>query len=127
MELAEYFDGGTVSVSESRYAVLKATRDDPDAFASVRDGDETTVVVEQDAYDEEDAIEAEEGWRILTFETTLPFELVGFLAVVAGALAEESVSVFALSAHSTDHVLVKDDDIEPAVRKLEALGCRVER
>lgn len=55
----------------------------------------------------------------------LPFDLVGFLAAVATALAEADVSVFVLSSYSTDHVLVKEDDIDASISKLETFGCNV--
>ena len=41
------------------------------------------------------------------------------------ALAEADVSVFALSAYSTDHVLVRRTDLDVAVQQLETLGCAV--
>ncbi|MDT3436086.1 ACT domain-containing protein [Haloarcula sp. 1CSR25-25] len=55
----------------------------------------------------------------------LPFELVGFLATVASALAEVDISVFVISTYSTDHVFVKEDDLDAAVLRLENLGCTV--
>jgi uncharacterized protein len=56
----------------------------------------------------------------------LPFELVGFLAKVSQVLADEKISIFAISAYSTDHILVKKKDLEKAIKKLESLGCVVE-
>ncbi len=56
----------------------------------------------------------------------LPFELVGFLARIASVLADADVSIFAISAYSTDHVLVSADDLDTAVERLEDLGCSVE-
>ena len=126
-DLTEYFDDATVTVSDEKYAVLKTDRADPNAFATIRDENETTVIVEQDSCDESMAEEAERDWKRLTFDLVLPFDLVGFLAMVAAVLAEEDVSIFTLSAYSTDHVLVKVEDVEPAVRKLEELGCDVQR
>ncbi|WP_424007119.1 ACT domain-containing protein [Haloferax denitrificans] len=127
MDPSDFFEGGTVTVSAATYAVVKAERGDPDAFATIRDDEETTVVVEEERVDEATAIDVERGWKRLTFEMVLPFELVGFLARVAGALAEEDISVFALSAYSTDHVLVREGDVAAAEAKLESLGCAVER
>jgi hypothetical protein len=57
----------------------------------------------------------------------LPFSLVGFFALVAGALAEAGVSIFSISAYSTDHVFVKGHDLEKAVKTLEKLGMSVRR
>jgi len=125
MDPTEYLRGGAVSVSDETYAVCRTDRDHPDAFATVREAGETTVVVDQERVDIVDADAVEPGWKRLTFEMDLPFELVGFLAAVATALAEVDVSVFVLSSYATDHVLVKEEDLAAAVRRLEALGCEV--
>jgi hypothetical protein len=127
MDPEEFLDGGTVTVPATTYAVCRTEQGDPDAFATVRDETETTVVAEQDSPVAATAQDVERGWRRRTFDLTLPFELVGFLGVVATALADADVSVFVLSAYSTDHVLVKQSDLDAAVQRLEALGCTVER
>jgi len=125
MNPSEFLDGGTVSVSDETYAVCRTDRDHPAAFATVREAGETTVVVEEGDLDEVDASDVEPGWKRLTFEMELPFELVGFLAAVATALAEVDVSVFVLSSYATDHVFVAEQALGAAVERLEALGCVV--
>ncbi|MCU0243554.1 MAG: ACT domain-containing protein [Acidobacteria bacterium] len=55
----------------------------------------------------------------------LPFSLIGFMAAVSGALAEAGVSLFAVSAYTTDHVFVKDAKLDVAVKALEKLGMAV--
>jgi hypothetical protein len=122
---AEFLQNGTVSVSDDTYAVCRTGDTHPGAFATIQDETETTVVVEQDDVDNVDASEVESGWKRLTFEMTLPFELVGFLATVASALAEVDISVFVISTYSTDHVFVKEDELGAAVLRLERLGCNV--
>ncbi len=126
MDANEFLDGGRVSVSTETYAVCRTDRDHPAAFATVREAGETTVVVEEGDLDDIDADDVETGWKRLTFEMELPFELVGFLAAVATALAEADVSVFVLSSYATDHVLVKEADLAAAVRRLEDVGCAVD-
>ncbi len=71
-------------------------------------------------------IEIEKGWKILTFDMVLPFWLVGFLAKVSKVLADEKIPIFAISAYSTDHILVKEKDLARAGEKLKELGCIVE-
>ncbi|WP_411967401.1 ACT domain-containing protein [Haloferax sp. YSSS75] len=127
MQPADFLDGGTVTVSKATYTVYKTEHPESSAFATIRDETETTVIAEAGTVDESNVLAAEPGWRRLTFEMVLPFELVGFLATVATVLAAEDVSIFALSAYSTDHVLVKDADVATATQKLEALGCTVEQ
>jgi len=36
------------------------------------------------------------------------------------------ISIFAISAYSTDHILVKENDLAKAKEKLENLGCIIE-
>lgn len=125
MEPSEFLEGGAVRVPGETYAVCRTDEDHPDAFATVRDATETTVVVAEDDLDTVEADSVEHGWKRLTFEVDLPFELVGFLAAVASALARVDVSVFVLSSYSTDHVFVKEADLGTAVAQLETLGCSV--
>jgi len=124
MDPARYLEEGTVSVSDETYAVCRTDHGHPAAFATIRDETETTVVIDDDV-DAIDAGETESGWKRLTFDLELPFELVGFLAVVATELADADISVFVLSSYSTDHVLVKESDLDEAVSQLEELGCTV--
>ncbi len=122
MELEDYFKGGKAYVWRETFAIVKARRPLPDAFAIVQDKKEITAVIDQSKISDEDVIEAEKGWKLITFDMTLPFGLVGFLARVSKALADEGVSIFVISAYSTDHILVKEKDLSKAVKKLESLG-----
>ena len=126
MQLEDYFQKGKVYVWKETFAVVKAKRPLPNAFAVIQDKNEITVVIDQSRINNEDVIEVEEGWKLLTFDMILPFGLVGFLARVSQALADEKISIFALSAYSTDHILVKHRDLAAAIKKLENLGCIVE-
>jgi hypothetical protein len=126
MDPSEFLEGTAVRVPATCYAVAQVEAvPDADAFAVLRDDRETTVVVEEARLDEFDTLTVERGWRRLTFDVVLPFDLVGFLAVVAGELAAVGVSIFALSAYSTDHLLVTEADLPAATERLEGLGCDV--
>lgn len=125
MDPIDYLQAGAVRVSADTYAVCQTDQPPSTAFATIQDETETTVVVAHDELDSVKASHIERGWKRLTFEMDLPFELVGFLATVATALAEADVAVFVLSSYSTDHVLVKEGDLDPALSKLDSLGCTV--
>lgn len=116
-----------VRVSESSYAVVRCASVPSGAFAVVDDGREITAIVDQTKAGTIDPIETEPGWRILTFDVVLPFGLVGFLARVANALAQAGVGLFVVSSFTTDHILVKNDDLDRARIALEKLGCEIER
>lgn len=107
------------------FAVVKSKRAVPDAFAVVQDRNEITVIIDQTRIDDEDIIEIEKDWKLITFDTVLPFDTVGFLAAITNALAEEGISVFVISSYSTDHILVKKENLEKALEKLESMGFEV--
>ncbi len=65
---------------------------------------------------------AEKGWRLLTVRGPLEFTLTGIMAALAGELAAAGVPLFALSTYDTDHLLVKQADLERAVVALRAAG-----
>jgi hypothetical protein len=125
MDPTDFLQDCVVQISTDTYAVCRTDRGHPDAFATVRDETETTVVIAEHRVDSLDASEVERGWKRLTFEVELPFDLVGFLATVATALADADVSVFVLSSYSTDHLFVSEAEVDAAVTQLEALGCTV--
>ncbi len=114
-----------VVVRKGSYAIVKALKPLKDAFAVIQDGREITVIIEQSKVDFESVIESNRGWKILTFDAHLPFDLVGFLAKISGALAEEGISILALSSYSTDHILVKEENLDRALKKLKNLGFRI--
>ena len=53
----------------------------------------------------------ESGFRLLTFEMELGWEVVGFLALVTEILADAEIPVGALSAFSRDHLLIKQEHL----------------
>ena len=126
VELEEYFKKGRVYVWKETFSVLKSKEVYPDAFLNVVDKNEITVVIEKDKYLEDNIIGFEDGWRIFTFDMLQTFGLTGFLAKLAKILAEDRISIFVVSAYSTAHILVKEEDMEKAKAKLESLGCLVQ-
>jgi hypothetical protein len=60
----------------------------------------------------------ESGFRIVTLDIELAWNVVGFLAHVTSILAKENISVGAISAFSRDHLLIKQDDIGKALNVL---------
>ncbi len=127
MQAQDYLKNCQVLLASKQYAVIK-TREMPGNqtyLASLHTPGEHTLIVEE-SFAEGPWIEAAEpGWKLLSFQVQLPFELVGFLAIVAQALAEESIPIFVLSSFSSDHILVKEEHLSRALARLEALGCLI--
>ena len=81
--------------------------------------DEVTVVAAESAFESLEApTRIEVGWRRITFAGPLPWELVGFLADVAGRLASAGIPLAAMAGFSTDHVLVRAAHADLAVEVL---------
>src|SRR5215212_8352880 len=60
----------------------------------------------------------ESDFRLLTFDIELDWKTIGFLARVTQILADAGISCGALSAHSRDHLLIKQDELGNALRVL---------
>jgi hypothetical protein len=91
-------------------------------FMLLRDPFEVTLLVEESdwramRHAARDA-RAEEGFRLVTLDVELGWDVVGFLAHVTQILAAANVPVGALSAFSRDHLLIKQDDLGTALRVL---------
>jgi hypothetical protein len=91
-------------------------------FMLLRDPFEVTLLVEESdwramRHAARDA-KVEAGFRLVTLDVELGWDVVGFLAHVTRILAAESVPVGALSAFSRDHLLIKQDDLGKALRVL---------
>lgn len=73
-----------------------------------------------------DGVTREEPWKLLELAGPIPFEEVGVVAALAGALAAAGVSIFVVSTYDTDFLLVKDDAFATAVGALRDAGNAVE-
>ncbi len=115
-----------VKVHEEMFAVAKVNKI-PENFFAVVDYNGLTAVVPENELNRlgERLDECERGFRLLTFEAELPFDLVGFMAKVSAALAEKGVSILVFSSYSTDHVLVRDRDLNLALNALREIGFEV--
>jgi hypothetical protein len=71
-------------------------------------------------------VRREEGWRCLAVAGPLDFALVGVVAGIVGPLAEAGISVFVVSTHDTDYLLVKAVRLEAAAAVLRRAGHVVE-
>lgn len=118
---------------EGRYAVCRLEpREDVSAWACggefcsiTRTAAELSVVCAAGAAPA--GAKCERGWRVFEVEGPLHFALTGILAAIAQPLARAGVSIFAVSTYDTDYVMVKEENLEKAVRALGAAGHGVRR
>ncbi|WNF38786.1 ACT domain-containing protein [Bacillaceae bacterium IKA-2] len=64
----------------------------------------------------------EPDWKCIKVEGTLDFSLTGILSSLANPLAENNISIFAISTFNTDYLLIKMYSIEKAKSVLENAG-----
>ena len=70
-------------------------------------------------------VQCEEGWRCIKVRGPLDFSLVGILASLTSSLAEAGISIFAVSTFKTDYLLVKVENLERTISKLQEAGHHV--
>ena len=127
MHPSTFLQNCRVSIWPATYAVLQTEIIPKNFVAVIKDHNELSVIIDNQQLESTAYLKAEDNWKILTFEAVLPFELVGFLAAVAKVLADAKISIFALSAYSTDHIMVKADKLEQTKEVLTQLGCIFEK
>jgi uncharacterized protein len=125
--LRDYLANGKIYVWKGTYAMVRAERPCRGAVAVIRDHKEVTCLIEESLLRPGRRLAVEGGWKILSFDMVLPFGLVGFLSTISGVLAKAGISLCALSSYSTDHILVKTQDLARALSRLESLGFAIEK
>jgi len=68
----------------------------------------------------------EDGWRALRVAGRMDFGLTGVMAGLSTALARAGISLFAVSTFDTDYILIKADNLAPALEALGASGYMIE-
>ncbi len=91
-------------------------------FMIFKDKFEITLLLDEIDYakirNEIDNAKVENGFRLLTFDIELDFNVFGFLAEITRILAEAEIPIVALSAFSRDHILVKQENLAKALKVL---------
>ena len=70
-------------------------------------------------------IERDDGWKGFRIQGVLDFSLIGILSKIAEILAENSISMFAISTYNTDYVLIKKENYQKALDILEHSGYEI--
>ena len=94
-------------------------------FLSItRTHDELSVFCEAKVIPE--SADATIGWRALYVAGQIPLELAGVLASLVMPLAARQISIFSISTHDTDYLLVPADRLDDAVEVLGGNGHVIE-
>lgn len=73
----------------------------------------------------ENVIAQDDGWKAFRFQGILDFSLIGILSKLAALLAENNISIFAVSTYNTDYFLIKQEKYEQALKLLSAAGYKI--
>jgi hypothetical protein len=114
----------TMKLLKETFCVVRLEKDseipiwiNKDSFYSItKTDDELSIVCPQASVPKYSKMEKD--WRILKIEGVLDFSLVGILAAISTLLAENKISIFAISTYDTDYILVKEDKINEAISVL---------
>ena len=121
----------TLKVLSDRYCVCRLDVDAniPDWtmksewFSITRTDDELSIVCKEVVVPEE--IVVERGWKILKVDGVLDFALVGILSKLSQLMADNDISIFAISTYDTDYILVKEDKLKRAIEVYKENGYEV--
>jgi uncharacterized protein len=86
--------------------------------------DELSVVAAQND-NITDNIKCNKNWRILKICGPLDFSLVGIVADLTCILKEEKIPVFIISTYDTDHILMKQKDLNNGIKALTNQGYTI--
>lgn len=70
-------------------------------------------------------IKRDDGWKGFRIQGVLDFSLIGILAKIAELLAQNGISIFAISTYNTDYVLIKNENYQKALDVLEHAGYEI--
>ena len=87
--------------------------------------DEELSLVCETAYVPQHTLAREDGWRGFRVCGVLDFSLVGILAQISGILAEQGISIFAVSTYNTDYIFSKADVFDRAIEALADAGYAI--
>lgn len=116
-----------IRIHEDRLAVCRLAPDaaTPDwprgAFTSMtRTPGELSIVCDEAAVP--DGVQAAPGWRLLSIEGPIPFEMTGVASALIAPLSAAGVSVFLIATFDTDYLLLRDQTFEQSLELLRDAG-----
>ncbi len=124
----------TLKLLKERYGVIRLEKGESiptwvfagEFYSITKTEDELSVVcIENNISLDIKNKKCETAWRILKVEGPLDFSLVGILAKISTLMANNSISIFAISTYDTDYILIKENNIKKAINTLTANGYKV--
>jgi hypothetical protein len=115
----------TLSLLTGRYAVAKLpagvaipeSATQGEFFSVTRTADELSLVTAERNVPA--GARVVEGWRVFKVHGSFEFSEVGVLASLTEPLARENVAVFVVSTFDTDYLLVREENLHPAITAMQ--------
>ena len=116
----------TMKLLKEKYGVARLEKDslipkwatDGEFYSISKTEDELSIVCLQENIPA--SVKCENEWRVLKVVGPLDFALVGILASISSLMASVSISIFAISTYDTDYILIKEKDIDNAIKSLRS-------
>ena len=122
-----------LSLLPNEYLILKLAADaetpawasNGEFFSVTRSSDELSIVTALKNVPQQ--MNSEGKWRVLKVHGPFALSEVGVLAALAAPLSEAAISIFVISTHDTDYLLINEQQCDAAISALENEGHRVAR
>jgi hypothetical protein len=113
-----------VHLNPGRYAVATVKYIDSIGphFAISQDDSEITVITEEENMSLIEPERVERWFKLIEIRVAKPFNAPGFLATIAGCMADRGLNVFIVSTFSKDYVLLREREITIGVAALASAG-----
>ena len=123
----------TLSILREEFAICRLDADSPvpdwglaGSLSSItRTADELSIVCAQKQAPKD--TQCNRDWRCLKVHGPLDFSLTGVMASLVAPMAEAEISIFVFSTFDTDYLMVKESNLEKAIRALTDAGHEVRR
>ena len=87
-------------------------------FLGKTDKEKSLVCVTSDV--PSNTIQRDDGWKAFYIQGILDFSLIGVLSKITTILANNEISIFAISTYNTDYVLIKKENYQRALNILSS-------
>ncbi len=87
-------------------------------FLGKTDKEKSLVCVTSDV--PSNTIQRDDGWKAFYIQGILDFSLIGVLSKITTILANNEISIFAISTYNTDYVLIKKENYQRALNILKS-------
>lgn len=103
------------------------TKDIPimDEFCFLAKSDEEISLVCDSSHIPPHPIQCEHGWKGFRIQGELAFSMVGILSKITTLLANQNISIFAISTYNTDYLFIKEAQFNTALTCLANAGYSI--